>query len=231
MVLAHRWRAGHHALMAGRAHLWLLAGCLLALTSCTSVPTREASVPPGSEHFLTVADMESVFGFRIARVDDHPPFTALPITEWPIDNHGPCSDSVQPPAVHPDTEYRYYVSVGAGAAELIGPADEEYTAFLDALHDDVSTPCDEFVRDDVGGEARTVTDIRLLDVSDLEPTAIAWSSRSSGGPFPGTVDFKFAMIVNGQFVFGGFQAEASDGLPSNAKLRQIVQLALQRLTA
>ena len=213
---------------------WLLTGFLLALTSCASEAVQSWSLPPGSGPFLTGSDVQSLTGFRIARTDDHPASTPLPITEWPIDNHGPCSNNVQPPAVSAQTEYRYFVSVSGGGAELVGPADAAYTAFLDALHNDVSAPCDGFTFDDESGGTRSVTDVRLLDVSDLEPSAIAWSSHSSGGAFPATEDFNFAMISNGEFVFGGIQAvpEAhGDRLPSDAKLRALVELAVKRLTA
>lgn len=218
-----RWQAGGP-----------LAVLLLALASCATGSPGASTLPVESGPFLSGADVQSLTGFPVPRVDDHPAFTSLPITEWPIDNHGPCSNSVQPPAVNDETGYRYYVSIGAGASELIGPADRAYTAFLDALHDDISAPCDEFVFDDGGGGTRKVTDIKFFDVSGLDPSAIAWSTRSSGGAFPPTEDFNFAFVANGQFAFGGMQVDAElhgdDQLPSDAKLCEFVELALKRLT-
>jgi hypothetical protein len=171
---------------------------------------------------LTDTDVHGIAGFADTKSTE---IADLGLTENP-DPRGPCGGKVSAPPIEKSFG-RSFASASAALVELVvAKADAKQRGYIDELTADIKDPCGPYVSKTSGNVDQEVSDVQLVDLTDLGLTGIAWvSTISTGGQKAegGVV----VLLVDGQLAF---LQVASAGSLDGAAVHDIAKLAAQRLS-
>jgi hypothetical protein len=99
----------------------------------------------------------------------------VPVQQNP-DPRGPCGGKVsQPPLQH--AYGRTFSSTNVVVVELVTPAGDTQTKYLDQIKQDIKPSCPSYQSKSAAGGDQTVSNIQVLALDDLGVPAVGWSQK------------------------------------------------------